>query len=416
MGRYRVGGWSERGFIRRGNPRASGSRHWYVYAMRILVTSTSGTGHLHPIVPLAQELLSAGHEIAWATAADACGAVERFGFRAFPVGISHTERTAMFLATRLTELFSLPPRAQRAFGLPIMFGEIAAPAMYDDLVSVFDHYRPQLVIHEVCELAAAPIATKREIPHVSIGFGVAFSDELLEAVLLAVGPTWERQKLTPTAPDFHGQLLLHPFPRSMDTPRADGPSGEMRPLSYDGAASMAEPEWADRFGKERPGVYVTFGTEMGAFAPWSAVLEAVSELEVDVVATIGSQLDPTTLGSIPENTRVERYVPQSFLIERASVVVSHAGAGTVIAAASNGKPHLSIPISADNWENADLLSRHNVGITIEADERDASSVARAITGLLNDRAVSAAASIIKREFSAMQHPGALVTRLQQLTC
>lgn len=134
------------------------------------------------------------------------------------------------------------------------------------------------------------------------------------------------------------------------------------------------------------------------------------------MATIGSQLDPTTLGPIPDNTRIERYVPQSFLIERASLVVSHAGAGTAIAAASHGKPHLSIPLSADNWENADLLSRHNVGITIEADERNALSVRRAITGLLNDRAVSLAASIIERQFSAMQHPGALVTRLQQLTC
>lgn len=124
MGRYRVGGWSERGSIRRGDPWASGSRRWYVYAIRILVTSTSGTGHLHPIVPPAQELRSAGHEIAWATAADACGAVERFGFRAFAVGISHTERTATFLATRLTQLLSLPPRAHCAFGLPIMFGEM----------------------------------------------------------------------------------------------------------------------------------------------------------------------------------------------------------------------------------------------------------------------------------------------------
>ena len=34
--------------------------------MHILVTSTSGTGHLHPMVPTLQALSQRGHDITWA--------------------------------------------------------------------------------------------------------------------------------------------------------------------------------------------------------------------------------------------------------------------------------------------------------------------------------------------------------------
>jgi integrase len=37
--------------------------------MRVLVTSTPGFGHIHPVVPLVQELQRAGHDVTWATAA-----------------------------------------------------------------------------------------------------------------------------------------------------------------------------------------------------------------------------------------------------------------------------------------------------------------------------------------------------------
>jgi hypothetical protein len=181
--------------------------------------------------------------------------------------------------------------------------------MYDDLVAVFDDFHPQLVVHEFAELIAAPIATKRHIPHVTVGFNGEVSDQLLTALLDGIAPLWERQGIAPTPAEFNGQLFLHPFPLTMDTPRADGPTTGMRPLSFDAATTSPPMPWVEQFGTARPGVYVTFGTETGPPPPWAAVLEAVSELDVDVVATIGSHIELEALGPIPTNTRVERYVP-----------------------------------------------------------------------------------------------------------
>ena len=159
----------------------------------------------------------------------------------------------------------------------------------------------------------------------------------------------------PTCRTCHGLGLAAGLPaRNRSTP-----SGPLRSAFSHSAGSKAisGPEGGSGAGTSR-----TVGRRHRRHTDRRPV-EAASELDIDVVATVGGQADASALGAIPGNTRVERYVPQSFLIKRASLVVSHAGAGTIIAAASAGKPHRSISLSADNWDNADFLARHNVGIT-----------------------------------------------------
>ena len=54
--------------------------------MRVLFTTLPASGHLHPLVPIANAAAAAGHEIVFATAASFCPAVESVGFRCFPAG------------------------------------------------------------------------------------------------------------------------------------------------------------------------------------------------------------------------------------------------------------------------------------------------------------------------------------------
>ena len=77
--------------------------------MRVLVTSTPGTGHIHPIVPLVTALRDAGHTVLWATSPESCSRVESYGFRTTPAGINTPERRALF-AQDTPDIFALPPR------------------------------------------------------------------------------------------------------------------------------------------------------------------------------------------------------------------------------------------------------------------------------------------------------------------
>ncbi len=371
--------------------------------MRVLVTSTSGVGHIHPMVPLAMELRAAGHEVVWATAREACPAIERLGFRSIAAGLAGSVRKNMF-AQRAQRIGEMPARRRRTVAFPLMFGEIAAPAMRDELAPVFEMFRPQLVLHELAELAAAPMAIARGIPHVTVGFSGALSDELVRLVMESVSQVWAREGVPQTLRGFHGELLLHPFPASMDTPRADGPCLPMGPLPFGGAGSETPPDWVEQFGAERAGIYVTFGTEMAHAGPWRAVLQAMAELQVDVVATVGRALDVAELEPLPANVRVARFLPQHLLLERATAVVSHAGAGTLIGAAASGCVQLHLPLTADQWENADLLAATGAGHTLEAHQRDAPAMGRAVERLLGDAVVRACADRLRADFAAMPQP------------
>ncbi|MGZ4710463.1 MAG: glycosyltransferase [Acidimicrobiales bacterium] len=368
----------------------------------MLVTSTPGTGHLYPLVPIAAGLVGAGHEIVWATATESCARVEGYGFVAVPAGMGGAERRRLF-SERAVDLAQLPVREQRLVILPIMFGEIAGPCMRDDLVGIIDDLQPDLVIHECAEFAAAPVATARGIPHVTVGFGVASSSALIEAAAIGAGELWAAESLEPSDhAGWYDHLYLHPLPRSLDVPDA-ATVRQVRPMHFDGADGSGEPEWVATFGRDRPGVYVTFGTEMAGLAPWTEVIEALATTEADAVVTVGS-VDRMAVGPIPPNVRIETYVPQRYLLDRATVVVSHAGSGTLLAAAARGRVQLCIPLGADQWDNADALTATGAATTLEAGHRDAGTIHETLTRLLVDDETRQAAQSLAEDFTALPHP------------
>ena len=382
--------------------------------MRILVTSTPGAGHLHPLVPLAHELEAVGHEVVWATSPSACEMVGRFGFRSVPCGLDGAHRRSKVME-RVPGLFELPPRERRAVMLSTTFGDVAAPPMRDDLVGVFDEFQPDVVVHDYAELAAAPMSSARSIGCVSVGFSGAVSDAVQRAVEVSAAPVWEREGVEITTATFNGDLLLYPFPEWLDTPRADVPSAPMRPVAFDRSTASDAPEWVESFGADRPGVYATYGTELGPRAPWSAIFDGLAALDADVIATVGGQLDPASLGPVPANIRVEQYVPQGFVLERAAVAVSHGGAGTLIGAATTATPQLCLPIAADQWDNADRLAASGAGLLLEENERDPDSIYRAVERLLHDDSIQTHANLLRDHFAAMPHPAELVATIESLT-
>ena len=383
--------------------------------MRVLVTSWPGTGHIHPLVPLSAELQSAGHDVLWATGADACAMVERYGFRAVSAGGSTRDRPA--LPEPVSALAAASPvRERRRVLMPTIFGGIGARLMRDDLVRVVDDYRPDVIIHDMVEFASAPVASARGIPHVTLAFGTALPAALLAAVAPAVAQLWADEGLVPSADvGVYDHLYLHPLPLGFGQPPSAGTVRSVRPMHFDGGGVVREPDWVGAFGRDRPGVYVTFGTVMSAGAPWAAVIEAAGGLDADVVMTVGSKVDPAALGAVPENVRVEAYVPQTYLLNRAALVVSHSGAGTLFAAAARGIPQLCLPMGADQWENADALARTGSGITLEPEERQPDVIRRAVVSLLDGPEHRRAAKLLADEFAVLPHPGEHVTTIEALT-
>jgi UDP:flavonoid glycosyltransferase YjiC (YdhE family) len=148
--------------------------------------------------------------------------------------------------------------------------------------------------------------------------------------------------------------------------------------------------------------------------PWSATVATLGTLDVDVIATVGPRVDPAYLGVVSPNIRVEQYVPQQFILDRAAVLVSHAGAGSVLGAAAHGIPQLLFPVRADQWENADAASGAGVAITLELDHRAEDDIAAAIEQLVSDQQFERAAAQVAAEIAAMPFPADHLATIEAL--
>ena len=382
--------------------------------MRILATSTPGRGHLNSLLPLMSALQDAGHDVLVVTAAESCALVERSGFAVREGGLSADERRSRY-GPRLAETMELPPRQRRGRFYAGYFADIAAPVMQIALTPVLQEFRPDIVVHETGELAVAPMAVARGIPHVTVAFSGRLPAESDDRVLEHLAPVWAVEGLSvPTMDAVRGDVYLHPFPPSF----AQAPPGDaVRPMRAEAVdrAVDAAPPWLTELGVTRPLVYITSGTEpIAATAPWAAAFEALGSFDVDVVATIGARLDTEVLGTVPDNIRVERFAPQQFVLDRAAVAMSHAGAGSLLGAARHGLPQLLYPIVADQWQNADAAADAGVGIALELDQRSAEYFAAALDRLLREEVFKITASHVAGEIAAMPAPVDHVATIEAL--
>ncbi|MEY2524183.1 MAG: hypothetical protein QOJ66_2748 [Ilumatobacteraceae bacterium] len=382
--------------------------------MRILVTSTPGMGHLNALLPLMFALQDAGHDLLVVTAAESCERVAGYGFNVRAGGLAGNARRAT-LAHRMPEILALPPRRRRGHYFAGFFAEGAAPVMHLALQPVFSDFHPDIVIHETGELASAPMAVARGIPHLTVAFSGALAEWAHEMTLTAIAPVWLAEGLPPpTMVDVRGDVYLHPFPPSFGQAPSSGVVQPMRVESVD-RDTGSPPPWLDNLGIRRPLVYVTSGTEpLAGTAPWGAIVAALGRMDVDAVATIGSHMDPSILGEVPRNVRVERFVPQRFVLERATAVLSHAGAGSVLGAARRGIPQVLNPLAADQWENADAANDAGLAITCELDQRSDVDIATALSSILNDPQYRDAAAKVSDEIEAMPAPADHVATIEAL--
>jgi MGT family glycosyltransferase len=151
----------------------------------------------------------------------------------------------------------------------------------------------------------------------------------------------------------------------------------------------------------RPLVYVTFGTILAQDAPFIAVLNALGGLDIDVLATVGHDLDPATLGPAPDNAVIERFVPQDEILGRAAAVVCHAGSGSLLGALAAGVPVVMIPQGADQYWNADACADAGAGIVLDAADLSRGSIEDAVRSVLGDAHFKESASRLASEIAAM---------------
>jgi UDP:flavonoid glycosyltransferase YjiC (YdhE family) len=379
--------------------------------VRVLVATTANAGHFGPLAPFALACAAAGHEVRVAAPASFAGAIDGAGLAHVPVGDPpEAEITAIFEA-----LPRLPMEEANAVVMRDVFAGIDARAALPGMAAAVREWRPDLVVRETAEFASYVVAEQHDIPHLHVAIGLegleAFAYPLLEGALDRLGS--ERgvaglrrapvlSFVPPTLEDSGptGDRAVHRF--SQEPPPASG-----RPLPGD---------WG---GGEGPLVYATFGTVaagVGLFPTlYRAVVDAVAELPVRMLLTIGEGADPGQLDPLPANVHVERFWPQHEVMAEVVGMIGHGGFGTTLSALRAGVPMVVVPLFAlDQHLTARAVERVGAGLCLDGGPSAIAGLPDALMRIVDDSSYRAGARRVAAEMASLPGQSASVALLEDL--
>lgn len=380
----------------------------------MLFTFAGGTGHFLPLVPFARAAQAAGHVVVFGAQAGVLTTVEEVGFRAFDTG----GRT-LLLASERTPLLQLDMERERRAVRDAYAGSVARERAAN-VRRLCDDLHPDVLVCDEMDFGALVAAEATGIPYatvVTIGSGSFVWPELVQEPLDELRASYGLPP-DPAMSMFHRYLVLSPFPPSFRDPANPLPANAhaIRPLAAGGTADETDISWLSTRAS-RPLVYFTLGTifnlESGDL--FERVLSGLRELPVDVIVTVGRELEPEVLGPQPPNVRVRQFIPQSLVLEHCDLCVSHGGSGSVVGALTHGVPMVILPMGADQPLNAarcEALQVARVLNALDATPEDIQTVARAV---LEERAYRQNAKRLEAEIAALPGPEHGLRLLEQIS-
>jgi UDP:flavonoid glycosyltransferase YjiC (YdhE family) len=406
--------WGDRQTTVRPDIRRAIGENGRVANRRVLFTCRPLAGHYEPLVPLAAATRAAGYVVAFATGEPYDQRARRDGFEAFRVGPPEGFRDEW--APRFPGFERLVGDEQRRFFFTEIFANLELEPRAEELEVIVDVWAPQLVVHEVAELAAPLISAARGIPYVDVSYGRLIPGYVLRATGEAAAPHWRARGLDPhPVAGLFEHLYVDTCPPSLQNPEiASLPAVQaLRPAAAE-LVTTTRPGWLDRFG-DRPIVYVTMGTVWNRDLDlFRRVIDALRDEPVGLVVTVGQQNDPDALGPQPDDVVVRRYLPQAELLPYCHAVVTHGGAGTTLGALGHGLPLLVLPQGADQYANADAIVEAGAGLCHGRDETTIPAIRDSVRSLLDNPDYRRAAKRVQAEIRAMPTEQHAIRRIEMI--
>lgn len=304
------------------------------------MTAHPGYGHVLPVVGLGTVLAERGHEVHVATGPRFVPVVERAGLAAVPTGLDWSQSDAGAVH---------PGR--------MLFAEAPLPFLAD-LEPLARSLRPDVIVREETETAAAAVGEALDIPAVTLGIGGSLVASAFRGRLGAVLSALRHALDLPDDPQLgflHRYLYLDPYPESW-VPQDRRPAGMTRPAGVGPTPRV--------FGDAAPvppvDVYATLGTvhhrEPGLVA---VILDALRRVGRPALVALGPGADLRGL-DVPANVTVRSVVPQDEVLAGCRAVLAHGGTGTALGALRHGRPLVLVPLDANQGWTAQLAERAGV--------------------------------------------------------
>ncbi len=381
--------------------------------MRMLFSCLAGYGSLHPHLFLALAAQKAGHEVAFATGGESRSALERFGLRLYAVG----SKLGRLVRERYPELVSRPmdPEAD-AFRQRLVLAGIRVEVTLPELLDICETWHPDIVVTGHQYFAACLAAEEMGIPYAvveqcSSGVVDSFKDNFREVL-----NNWRHIRGLPPDPALemlHGHLTLIPFPPSLRDPGTPLPvtARRMKPLIFSESGDEKLPEWINTL-PPLPVVHATLGTFFDKPELLRMIIEGLADEQVNLILVTGRGRDPAKLGALPKNVRVAEYIPHTKLLPRCHAIISHAGAGTLVAAVEARLPMVLIPLLSDEPLNAAQAVATGLGQMILPSELTSQAIRHATLEVLQNPSYRQNLESVHKEIESLPSVDQAVTWLE----
>jgi zeaxanthin glucosyltransferase len=370
--------------------------------MRIGFLSLPLSGHLNPMTALARKLQSRGNDVVFISVPDA-GPVLRaanlkfvsFCEKEYPIGsiaqgwssvaklhgdevLRHSSRE-LIPGLCKAALEHLPEKIAETGVEALVFDKIyfylelvpmSLGIPYVHIWSVlhvdFSGVTPPCIFSWPHETTPEAIARNVE--------GLKMTGEILAPMAEVAKPYAEKAGLEidwndPTA-TISKLAVITQTPREFDYPNPHWPDEfhYAGPFHDDEGRKKVPFPWEKLTGE--PLIFASLGTLVnGLEYVYRIILDAVRTLPgVQVVLSVGYNVDFDDLGPIPSNTIAVSSAPQIELLKRASLCITHAGLNTTLEALAQGVPMVAIPIGYDQPGIAARIAYHGVGEFLDVED------------------------------------------------
>ncbi|AWZ06235.1 MULTISPECIES: glycosyltransferase [unclassified Streptomyces] len=371
--------------------------------MRILFTGPAAAGHLFPMVPTAQALQAAGHEVLFAGSAP-LDQLRQTGLPTVEIGDGATLIEAFRRVSDgrdpefVTDDTSLEDILRQA---AVGFAEHGRVTI-DDLLAVATAWRPDVIVHDAFQPAAPLVSTALGIPAVVHNFGVMSGFAMVGMLADLLADEYRVREVEGPAT----RTVLDVVPASLG---GDGTGWRVRYVPYNGGGTLPRDLVARG---SRPRIIVTLGTVVPDFAgvsPVSRVIAEAASVDAEFLLAVGDT-DLSPLGTLPANVRPLPWVPLAQLLDTADAIVHHGGSGTMLTAAARGVPQLILPQGADHFVNVGAATGLGFALRASGDTVDAALLDRLIT----DEDLRKAAAAAQTDITALPSPADLVASFEAL--
>jgi MGT family glycosyltransferase len=120
----------------------------------------------------------------------------------------------------------------------------------------------------------------------------------------------------------------------------------------------------------QPLIYASMGTILnGNLDVFQTIVTALAKHDdLQLVLSVGDQIDPRRIVSAPRNAIIVPRAPQLDLLKLASVCITHAGLNTVLESLAQGVPQIAIPVTFDQPSVAARIAHRQTGVVTSLDK------------------------------------------------